>query len=201
MSSGPVADQPEQRGALGCGSPGAGAQRALRLAGRARRVDHRRARLAGVGRHRISGRRGVDQRRRPAVMPVERRTVEHEDVLDLGDLRADLLEERRELGVDVDDRRVAVVGDVRRLLGRQPVVQRHRGRADLAGRVHDGRRSRASSARTRRPCGPGPAPSPTSTFPSWLARASSSANVHSGSSRPAGRRRRRACRAWPAHRG
>ena len=75
-------------------------------------------------------------------MPSGALTVEHEDVLDLGDVGADLLEERRELRVDVDDRRVAVVGDVRRFLGRQPVVQRYRGRADLAGRVHDGHDAR-----------------------------------------------------------
>ena len=71
-----------------------------------------------------------------SIMPSGRRPVEHEVVLDLRELTADALEHRRELGVDVDDRRVAVVGDVRSLLVAQPVVERHRGDADLAGRVH-----------------------------------------------------------------
>ena len=87
-----------------------------------------------------------------------RLAVEHEDVLDLGDVRADLLEERRELGVDVDDRRVAVVGDVRRLL----VVTAGSSAAPPSRRSCGPRsrrsRCRASSGRTTRLCDPGPAP-------------------------------------------
>ena len=46
------------------------------------------------------------------------------------------LEQRQVLMVDVGDLGVAVVDDVERLLRRHPVVERHRDRADLPGRVH-----------------------------------------------------------------
>ena len=51
-------------------------------------------------------------------------------------VRPHLREVRGELGVGVDGDGVAVVDDVGRLLGREPVVERHRRDARLARRVH-----------------------------------------------------------------
>jgi hypothetical protein len=67
---------------------------------------------------------------------VGRRSVVDEVRLHVRQLAADALEQRRELGVDEDDRGVAVVGDVGRLLVGEAVVERHRRRTELAGRVH-----------------------------------------------------------------
>jgi hypothetical protein len=61
--------------------------------------------------------------------------IEDEEVLHLRHVRLDPLEHRCELGIDVHDGCIAVIGDVRRLLVAQPVVERHCGDAELARRV------------------------------------------------------------------
>ena len=88
------------------------------LPGRARGVDHRRP---GLGRPPalVSGSlgdRGGDQLV-DRCHARRRRAVEHEDRARTFGMSARIAgEHRRELGVDVDDRRVAVVDDVGRLL-------------------------------------------------------------------------------------
>jgi hypothetical protein len=127
-----VPDLSEQRCKL-LGVTRAGPHRTLRVAGRTRGVDHRcridlgldlRRGIAGLGDQCVAvehvGTRG---------------TVEDHDVPDLGDVPADLGKERRILGVCVDQNRIGVVDHVAGLVGRQPVVQRDRGRLDLLGRV------------------------------------------------------------------
>ena len=113
---GSVADVLRASPPICCGSPASGAQRALGLAGGARRVDHRRAGLVGR-------RPGSDVRRR---LGQQRIAVEHAGPAPRRRTRGSSrpsgssarmrLEERGELGVDVDDRGVAVVDDVGRLL-------------------------------------------------------------------------------------
>ncbi len=117
---------------------GVAAERAFRLPGRTRRVDHRGAgggRVAVLRHDPFAGRCGGDQVV-ARLHAVERGAVEHDDRRHLGDLRPDAGEQCGELGIDDHHRGVAVVDHVRRLVVGEPVVDRHRGGLDLARRVH-----------------------------------------------------------------
>ena len=146
---------------------GRAAERPLRLAGRARRVDHRGARLVAVGRVQVASvGRCVDQRVDRG-HPVGASPSNTRMLVDLGDLAADPLEQRRELGVDVDRRRVAVVDDVGGLLVGQSIVERHGGRADLARGVdHLDEAGRVLPA--PHDLVAGPTPWSASTWASWF---------------------------------
>ena len=111
-------------------------QRALRLAGGARGVDHRRPGLRRRRDVRLVRRRGLHQLV-TGDHPRRRRAVVDEVGRHAREVAADAFEHRRELGVDVHEDRVAVVGDVGGLLVAQPVVERHRRRTDLARGVDD----------------------------------------------------------------
>ena len=123
-------------------------------------------------------------------------TVEHQHRLDLGDVDRGCARTGGVLGVDVHERGVAVIGDVGRLVVGQPVVERHGGGAELAGRVHeldDADRVLAAPHDLVAGCTSWSA----STWASWLARASSAAYVSVRTCRRGGRRRRRASRVGP----
>ena len=133
---GPGAEQVQQ-GAHDLRIRGAVPDRALRLAGRARGVDHRPALagVRGVGRDGRGGRdAGVGQHPVPGLQV---RAADRDDVPHLRQLTAERGEHRHVLVVHVGDLGVTVVDDVERLLRRQPVVQRHGNRADLPGGAHD----------------------------------------------------------------
>ena len=104
-----LAEQREHDAAVG-----GRAQRALRLAGGARRVDHRRAALRRSLDHGRARCRAAPRARRPRPSnPAGVVAAEHDDRPHLRDAVADLGDERRLLGVDDHDRRVGVVDDVR----------------------------------------------------------------------------------------
>ena len=112
--------------------------RALRLAGRARRVDHRGAGGAGglAGSASAGGVSGCavtnsSHATHPAgASPPKTRTLAH-----LRELIAHRRDHRRLFGVDQHDGGVGVVDHVLHLGGVEPVRDRDRGEADLAGRV------------------------------------------------------------------
>ena len=131
-----VADEGDE-GAELLGVAGAAAYGALRLARRARGVDHgarlgRGARKLGLGVVPV-----LEPAARVELARAGRAAVDR-DLAHLRDLSPDRGEELRLVGVGPDEDGVGVVDDVRRLLGREPVVQGHRRRPELARRVGHG---------------------------------------------------------------
>ena len=125
----------EHGGGVGCR-----AHRALRLAGGARRVDHRGAAArAGFGRGGVVlGELGVGfqlDRGVEVEAAVGDLTAVDEHGPHLGQLLAHRGDEGRLLGVDDHDHGVGVVDDVLHLVRGEPVRHRHRGHLRLAGRV------------------------------------------------------------------
>ena len=118
---------------------GAGAHRPLRLAGGARRVDHRRpgrpACALGVDRRRI-GLRGHELV--PLRAAGRRVAAEHQHAADLRELIAHCCHERCLLGVDEHDGRVGVVDHVLHLGGVEAVRDRDRREPDLAAGMEGG---------------------------------------------------------------
>ena len=111
--------------------PRAAAKGTLRFARGAAGVDHGRTAAGGL-RDLGLGPRGVRNRDIGIDHPRRHVAVEDQEVLDLGQRATDAFEHGRELRVDVHDRRIAVIGDVRRFLVAEPIVQRHRSDPDLA---------------------------------------------------------------------
>ena len=131
---GHVADEGDQL-AQQIGIADGRAHGALRTTRRARRVDHRE--IAGAAPVERGGASlAAATSASTSIMSARRRSAVDEPVLHLRRVRSHLREVRGELGVGVDGDGVGVVDDVRRLFGREPVVQRHRRDARLARRVH-----------------------------------------------------------------
>ncbi len=116
------------------GRVGRGPQRSLGLAGGPRGVEHLRTDVGLVGRLRLRvGLRGEDVV--PRAGTGRDVAAEHEDLAHLRDPVADLGHGGSLFGVDDDQGGVGVVDHIRHLVGVEPVRERHRDLARLAGRV------------------------------------------------------------------